>query len=122
MARCVHCGADAPLPAGGDPLCAACRNHAAAEQNRRERLGAIASTSQYDLLDLLVSDIERGLSCVENAKQASDDGQRLANIGKARESLEQVRLFTPRVRDPEQRKTVESRTQDLANAIASLQG
>jgi hypothetical protein len=121
MANCVRCGAKAPLPVSGLPVCAACNERAVAQKAQEEKFAAIATTSQYDLLDLLMSDLERGFACLENSKSSAEQGQRDANISKARESLDQVRLFTGRVRDPEQRKRVEDRTEELARAISSLE-
>ena len=121
MATCVRCGANAPLPLSGPAICAACDQLAAAQKAREDKFAAIATTSQYDLLDLLVSDLERGFACFENARTAFEQGQKDASMSKARESLNQVRLFTGRVRDPEQRKRVEDRTEELARAISSFE-
>lgn len=121
MAICVRCGSNAPLPANGPAICSACRELVAAQKAREDKFAAIATTSQYDLLDLLVSDLDRGFACLENAKGAAQQSQRRASISRAAESLDQVRLFTGRVRDLEQRKRVEERSEELARAIKSLE-
>lgn len=100
-------------------MCSACSELLEAVKPQG-KIEAIQTRTQYDLLDLLLSDIELGFAYVETARTAGDERRAQVSIRKAKQALDEVRLFAQRVRDPEKLTQIERRSSELEDAIRSF--